>query len=343
MQAYRDHRNGKSTDVSLAIAQDDAIREAIALQEAVGLESITDGEFRRASYWSSFVERVDGLEIKDAAFTFRDECGHEQVFTAPHVSGPVRRQQAIAVDEFDFVRASTSQTPKTTLPSPPSMHFWRVDQGIDKAVYPDAKSYFTDLAAVYRQEIAALAAAGSTYIQLDDVPFAMLCDPEVRAEVASKNIDPDQLLQDYVALCNDSLRDRPPGVTVAMHFCRGNYKAHFLSQGGYEAVADLLFNGLTLDAYFLEFDSPRAGDFTPLRFMPTGRRVVLGLISTKTPILENPDTLMRRLDEAALHIDPAAICISPQCGFASTIGGNPLTISEQRAKLSLVVETAAAL
>ncbi|MEE2804384.1 MAG: 5-methyltetrahydropteroyltriglutamate--homocysteine S-methyltransferase [Pseudomonadota bacterium] len=340
MTAYSDYRSGHLSAESLAAAQDNAIREAIAMQESIGLESITDGEFRRVSYWARFVTRVEGLEVAKATFTFRDDCGHQEQFSAPHVSNPVRRRTDIAVDEFRFVRASTRHTPKITLPSPPSMHFWRLGEGVDKSAYLDTSAYFIDLASVYREEINALATAGSTYIQLDDVPFAMLCDPDIRAQVAARGVDANQLLLDYVDLCNDSLRDRPAGVTIAMHLCRGNYKAHFLSEGGYEAIAELLFNKLAVDAFFLEFDSPRAGDFMPLRFMPADRRVVLGLVSSKSPVLETQDYLQRRLDEAARVVEPASLCISPQCGFASTIGGNPLTVDDQRAKLTLVVETA---
>lgn len=338
--AFKEFRDGEIGADEFKNRQDTAIQEVIRLQEGVGLQSVTDGEYRRASYWSRFVERVDGLEVREALFTFRDDHGHAQEFTAPHVASKVCRSQAIAVDEFEFVHEHTSATAKLTLPSPPSMHFWRLDQGIEPGVYDDTQEFFNDLATVYREEIAALAARGAKYIQMDDVPLAMLCDPAVRDRVRETGIDPEDLIRSYVKLFNDCLCDRPKNVRVAVHLCRGNYKGHFLSEGGYASIAELLFNELQVDAFFLEYDSPRAGDFQPLRFVPTDKIVVLGLVSSKTPELEPADELRRRIDEAAEHIDVDQLCLSPQCGFASTVAGNPITENDERAKLSLIVETA---
>lgn len=340
--AFRKLNTGEIDEARFSQIQDDAIREVIQLQEDIGLQPVTDGEFRRASYWSRFVERVDGLEVREALFTFQDDHGHAQNFTAPHVGAKVKRSRALAVDEFDFVKSHTSRTAKITLPSPPSMHFWRLDQGIDPTVYGDSRSYFDDLAAVYREEIAELAAHGATYVQLDDVPFPMLCDPAVQARVRDAGLDPEQLLRDYIKLCNDCVRDKPEGVTTAIHLCRGNYKGQFLSEGGYDAIAETFFNELDFDAFFLEYDNPRSGDFAPLRHVPAGKFVVLGIVSSKTPVLEAPDDLKRRIDEAAAHLDLDQLCLSPQCGFASTIAGNPVTVEDEKAKLGLVVETAAA-
>ena len=339
--AFKKHRDGEIGDDELTAAQDKAIRDVIRLQEQAGLQSVTDGEFRRTSYWGRFVEKVDGLEVREALFTFRDGHGHEQVFTAPHIADKVRRRQGIALDEFDFIHRHSSATAKITFPSPASMHFWRLDQAIEPGVYDDTEEFFADLAAVYRQEIAALAALGARYIQLDDVPLAMLCDPVIRDRVQETGVDPEDLIRAYVALFNDCLRDRPDGVHVAVHFCRGNYKGHFLSDGGYGAVAEALFNVLQADSFFLEYDSSRAGDFRPLRFVPKSKIVVLGLVSSKTPELEPVDELRRRIDDAAMHIDLDQLCLSPQCGFASTLGGNPVTEEDEKAKLGLVVETAA--
>jgi 5-methyltetrahydropteroyltriglutamate--homocysteine methyltransferase len=286
------------------------------------------------------VERIEGLEVREALFTFHDEDGHIHAFTAPHVGGRVRRSQDIAMDEFEFVKTHTSGTAKLTLPSPPSMHFWRLDQAIEPGVYDDPEDFFADLAAVYREEIAALTGHGATYIQLDDVPLAMLCDPAVHARVRQAGFDPDGLVDSYIALFNDCLRDRPDPLRVAVHVCRGNYKGHFLSEGGYGAIAEALFNDLNVDGFFLEYDSTRAGDFRPLRFVPRGKTVVLGLISSKTPELESVDDLCRRIDAAAQYIGIDQLCLSPQCGFASTVAGNPITEDDERAKLSLIVETA---
>jgi 5-methyltetrahydropteroyltriglutamate--homocysteine methyltransferase len=239
--AFKRHRDGEIGDHELAAAQDEAIRDAIRLQESTGLQSITDGEFRRASYWGRFVEKVDGLEVREALFTFHDDHGHEQAFTAPHVADKVRRTRGIALDEFEFVRSYTGETAKITLPSPASMHFWRLDKGIEPGVYDGTQAFFADLASVYRKEIAALATLGATYIQIDDVPLAMLCDPLIRNRVQQSGVDPESLTRAYVDLFNDCIRNRPDGVHIAVHFCRGNYKGHFLSEGGYDAVAEALF------------------------------------------------------------------------------------------------------
>lgn len=340
--SFKRYVAGDLEEVDFIGVQDAAICDVIKFQEDVGLQPITDGEFRRASYWSRFVERVEGFDVREALFSFHDNHGHEKNFTAPHVAGKVKRSEPLAVDEFEFVKAHTSQTPKITLPSPPSMHFWRLNQGIDTGVYLDQEAYFTDLAAVYREEIADLAAHGATYIQLDDVPFPMLCDAAVRDQVRKAGLDPDKLLRDYIQLCNECLRDRPAGITAAIHLCRGNYKGHFLSQGGYEAIAEEFFNELKFDAFFLEYDTPRAGHFAPLRNVPNGKIVVLGLISSKIPELEAPDDIKRRIDDAAANLNLDQLCLSPQCGFASTIAGNPITVDNQKEKLSLVVEVAAA-
>ena len=339
-KAFRQYLAGEIGAEAFAAVQDEAIREVVALQEAAGLKAITDGEFRRASYWGRFVERVDGLEVRDAAFTFRDDCGHETAFTAPHVAGKIRRGRLIAEDEFAFLAAATRETPKITLPSPPTMHFWRLDRGIEPAAYDSAAAMFADLAAVFREEIEHLAGLGATYIQCDEVPLAMLCDPAIRDRVAAAGLDPLGLIDDYIDLFAQALGDRPAGVTAAVHLCRGNFKGQFLSEGGYEQVAEKMFTGIPVDAFFLEYDTPRAGDFRPLRFVPRDKMVVLGLVSSKTPALEPEDGLRRRIDEAARHIDLDRLAISPQCGFASTVGGNPLTVEDQKAKLELIVRVA---
>ncbi len=339
-EAFKAHRDGVIGDAAFSAAQDRAIGDVVALQEAAGLQSITDGEFRRPSYWARFVERVAGLEVREALFRFHDEHGHEQAFTAPHVAGPVRRAQAIAVDELEFLQEATRETPKITLPSPPTMHFWRLEDGISRAAYDDRQAYFADLARVYREELAELAAAGGTYVQLDEVPLAMLCDPVVRDRVRALGTDPAALIGDYVDLFNACLAGRPAGLSVAMHLCRGNFKAQFLSEGGYDDIAARLFNEIDVDAFFLEYDSARAGDFAPLSQVPAGKRVILGLISTKTPELEAADALMARIDDAGRHIEQAQLGLSPQCGFASTAGGNPVTAADQQAKLALTVAVA---
>ena len=337
---FRQLNAGQITTAEYHQIQDEAIRDVVKLQEEAGLLSITDGEFRRASYWSHFVEAVDGLTVKPAVYAFRDEHDHEQQFLAPHVDGRIQRTHSISGHEFDFLQATTSQTPKLTLPSPPTMHFWRGRQAIEPSVYESRTAYFADLVQVYQAEIADLAARGATYLQIDEVPLAMLCDPHVREMVQAAGDDPAQLMDDYVALLNEAVKERPSHLTLAMHLCRGNYKAHWLSEGGYDFIAERLFNEINMDVYFLEYDTPRAGDFTPLQHVPAHKAVVLGLVSSKTAELETSDSLRRRLDEASQFIDLNQVGISPQCGFASTVAGNPLSEDDERRKLELLVKVA---
>lgn len=337
-QAFRDRQPADPS--GLAAVQDEAIREVIRLQEEAGLEAITDGEFRRMSYWARFVDRVEGFTVAPATFRFRDEAGTESEFLAPHVQAPVRRTRSIAGDEFDFVRAHTTRTPKLTLPSPATMHFWRGKQGVEPSAYAGLDQYFDDLALVYREEIADLAARGCRYLQIDDVPLAMLAAAQVQEQLRAGGEDPGALVDRYVRLTNAALAGRPAGMTVAMHLCRGNFKGRWLSEGGYEPVAERLFNQVDVDTFFLEYDTPRAGDFRPLRFVPKTKSVVLGLVSSKTPVLEDPDLLRRRIDDAAEYLPLEQLGLSPQCGFASTVGGNALSIDDERRKLGLVVQTA---
>jgi 5-methyltetrahydropteroyltriglutamate--homocysteine methyltransferase len=342
-QAFRRHAAGELDDAGFALIQDHAIRAVVLMQEEVGLKVATDGEFRRGSYWSRFVERTEGLAVRDAIFTFRDAHGHEQAFTAPHVTGPVRRGAPIALDEFTFLSAATTALAKATLPAPSTMHFWRGARYADPGVYGDARDFFRDLGAVYRAEIAALAAAGCRYVQLDEVALAMLCDGDVRARVAAEGGDAAALVRLYVEAINEAVAARPPGVTVGVHMCRGNFKGRYLAEGGYEAVAETVFHAARVDHFLLEFDTPRAGDFAPLRLVPEDKGVVLGLVSTKVPALEPLDLLRRRVDEAARYLDQDRLAISPQCGFASTVAGNPVEEADERAKLARVVEAAAAI
>ncbi len=339
-QAFRAYHQGEITPGEFQQIQDDSIRHVVALQERVGLQSITDGEFRRASYWAHFVEKVEGLTVDTAVYTFHDEQNEEAEFLAPHVAGKVQRSQSVSGAEFDFLQDTTSQTPKITMPSPPTMHFWRGQQTLAEGVYADRKAYFADLAHVYRAEIADLAERGARYIQIDEVPLAMLCDPDVREMVRAMGDNPDQLIHDYIDLINDAVDGRPPNMTIAMHLCRGNFKGRWLAEGGYDYVSEKLFNEINVDAFFLEYDTPRAGDFGPLTAVPSHKIVVLGLISSKTPELESVDNLRRRIDEAAQHIPLDQLALSPQCGFASTVGGNPVTEEDEIRKLELVVQTA---
>jgi len=341
-QAFRQHAAGEIGADEFTRIQDECIRDAVRMQEEVGLQVVTDGEFRRGSYWARFVERTDGLEVRDASFRFRDDCGHEVAFTAPYASGKLKRIGPIAVDEFVFLQDVTKVTAKITLPSPSTMHFFRCTDFADSSAYGDADAFFTDLAAVFQEEIAELVAAGCRYVQLDEVALALLCDPDIQAKVRAAGIDPDRLVDLYIDAINAALEDCPADVVTAVHMCRGNFKGHYLGEGGYDSVAERFFAGARVNHFLLEYDTPRAGDFQPLRFLPEGKGVVLGLISSKTPDLENPDILMRRLDEAARYTDRDRLAVGPQCGFASTVAGNPLGEADQRAKLRLIVQIAQA-
>ena len=325
----------------LRAAQDDAIREVVKLQEDCGLGVVTDGEFRRISYWEKFVRLTEGLEVRDAVFTFHDQAGHESKFSAPYVSGKVSRGEPIALDEFEFLRQCTSLTGKVTMPAPSTMHFYRfTDWG---SAYADAESFFADLGKVYQAEIADLAAAGCRYVQIDEVAVAILCDPAAREKVKAQGGDPDRLVDLYIAAINQAVKGRPAGMTVGVHICRGNYKGMYLSEGGYDSVAEKFFGRTDVDHFLLEFDTPRAGGFAPLRLVPRGKGAVLGLVSSKTPALEKLDVLKRRTEEAGKYMDLSRLAISPQCGFASTIGGNPVTEADERAKLKLCVDAAQAI
>jgi 5-methyltetrahydropteroyltriglutamate--homocysteine methyltransferase len=342
-EAFRKHASGRMTSADFAEIQDRAIREVVALQEDVGLQVATDGEFRRGSYWGRFVERCRGFTIKPAVFKFRDDDGHEVEFTATYSSAKLRRTQPLAADEFHFLSSVTKLTGKITIPAPSTMHFYRCTDFADASVYADARSFFTDLAGIYREEIADLANAGCRYVQLDEVAVAMLCDPAIRARIAAGGQDPDQLVGLYITAINDAVSEAPADMLIGIHMCRGNFRGHYLSEGGYQAVAERYFKDTNVTHFLLEYDSPRAGDFRPLGCVPTHKGVVLGLISTKTPVLEKLDDVRRRIDEAAKFIDLDRLGISPQCGFASTAAGNALTEADQRAKLGLAVSAARAI
>ncbi|MGH3565048.1 MAG: 5-methyltetrahydropteroyltriglutamate--homocysteine S-methyltransferase [Pseudonocardia sp.] len=338
--AFRRRRDGLISESDFATVQDDAIRDAVALQEGAGLHAITDGEFRRSSYWAHFVTAVDGLDIAPALFEFTDAAGGRMAFTAPLVTGRLRRLRLISGDEFVFLCTATERTPKITMPSPSTMHFWRGPEAIEPGAYPSVEELFADLVVIYREEITELAQLGCTYVQLDEVALAMLCDPAVRETVRRRGEDPEVLVDLYLSAVSDVVADRPAGMVAAMHVCRGNYKGHWMAEGGYEPVAEKVFGRSGVDALFLEFDSPRAGDFAPLRYVGEDTRVVLGLVSSKDPRLESREDLLRRIEDASRYVSVERLGISPQCGFASTVAGNPVTEDDEKRKLALVVEVA---
>jgi 5-methyltetrahydropteroyltriglutamate--homocysteine methyltransferase len=339
-QAFREHAAGKITDADFNQVLDEAIRDAVAMQEDVGLEVVTDGEFRRSSYWSRFVERVGGFVIRPAEFKFRNDEGHELEFTGTYATGKIRREHPLALDEYVSARGITDKTVKITVPAPSTMHFYRCGDFADPKAYGDPRDFFGDLAKVYQQEIADLSAAGCRYIQLDEVAIAMLCDSSIRHSVEQAGHTPDILIDLYIDAINRAVAGAPAGVSIGVHVCRGNFKGHYLSAGGYDDVAERFFAGTRVNHFLLEFDTPRAGDFAPLRFVPKDKGVVLGLISSKTPQLESSIELRKRIEAASKHIDLDRLAISPQCGFASTVAGNPLTAADEEAKLRLVTDVA---
>lgn len=331
--------NGEVDPHVLREHEDECIAAVVDMQEAIGLEGVTDGEFRRESFHGDFLDRIDGIEFRLV------DPEHRKRSTAPFVAfvtQKIRRpEDGIEVEGFRFLSGLTHRTAKQTIPSPTMVHFRGGREAIDARAYPDLDAFFADLARVYREEIAALGAAGCRYLQIDDTNLAYLCDDAMRARVRARGDDVDRLPDEYAALINESIRSRPRDMSVCVHLCRGNARGQWFAQGGYEAVAETIFNKLDVDGFFLEYDDERSGDFSPLRFVPSDKIIVLGLVTTKRGELEARDVIRRRVEEASRHIDLEQLCLSPQCGFASAAGGNPLSQDEQRAKLELVVELAA--
>ena len=333
---------GEIDDLELRSIENAEIDEMIPKLEETGIQSITDGEFHRAWFHLDFLEQLAGVSVTGAIESSSDSKTTVGM-TPPKlgVTGKLRHVRDIQVDDYRYIAARTDRTPKVAIPSPTMVHFRGGRAGIDIDSYPDLDEFFEDLAQCYRDEIAALYTAGCRYIQLDDTNLAYLCDPKMREGAKERGDDPDELPRTYAALINAALRDRPEDLTVGVHLCRGNFRSTWFASGGYEPVAEVLFNELEVDAYFLEYDDERSGDFAPLRFVPAAKTVVLGLITTKTPELEPMDELRARIDEAAGYVALDQLCLSPQCGFSSTIHGNEITEEDQWAKLRLVVETAA--
>jgi methionine synthase II (cobalamin-independent) len=342
LAARQQRRAGQISSEELRRIEDTHIRDVVARQEGVGLKSITDGEFRRTFFHIDFLERLDGVTVSGGIETKFHSRSGEINFAPPSlaVTGKLRHVRDIQTADFSFLKSVAHRTPKVTIPSPTMVHFRGGRKTIDINAYPDMDKFFEDLAQVYRDEVNSLYRAGSRYIQLDDTNLAYLCDPKLRAGAKERGLDPDHLPREYAALINSVIDGRPEDLTIAVHLCRGNFKSAWVAEGGYEPVAEVLFNELHVDAYFLEYDDERAGDFSPLRFVPESKTVVLGLITSKSGKLESRDELKRRIDEAGRYMPVAHMCLSPQCGFSSTAEGNQLTESDQWAKLQLIVETA---
>jgi len=310
----------------------DAIREIVARQEAIGLQSITDGEFSRQWWHLDFLSQLEGVTLRENPGP--KFGGTQEQPPIPTVTGKLRYSKPIMVDDFRFLKSLTQRTAKFTIPSPSMLHLRAGRKGI---AYDDMDEFWADAAAAYKAAISEFAKAGCTYLQLDDVAFAYLCDPKIREASRQNGDDPAALPARYAATIREAVKDKPAGMTIAMHTCRGNFKSAWVAEGGYEPVAEAMFSS-GVDAFFMEFDTERAGGFEPLRFVPKGKTVVLGLVSSKTPQLESKDWLKKRIDQAAKYMPLETLCLSPQCGFSSTHHGNNLTPDEQWAKLARVVE-----
>jgi len=345
LRAREDAAAGRITPDELHTVEDEAIAEAIRMQQEVGLQGVTDGEFRRGSWHMDFIYALDGISTADdkVRVSFHNEQGDiEFMAAAAHVDGKVGVSETIFGDAYSFLaERMTTGVPKLTIPSPSMVHYRGGRAAIDESVYPDLDGFWSDLTAAYREEVRRLGELGCTYLQLDDTSLAYLNDPEQRRYVGSIGGDPDAQHVEYIRHINEALDGRPDGMSVTTHMCRGNFRSSWVAEGGYDHVAEALFAELRVDGYFMEWDDERSGGFEPLRFLPKGdKQVVLGLVTTKRGALESKDDLKRRIEEASRHAPLEQLCLSPQCGFSSTVDGNALSYDEQVAKLALVVEVA---
>jgi 5-methyltetrahydropteroyltriglutamate--homocysteine methyltransferase len=318
------------------------IKDWVRRQESIGLRAITDGELRRRTYWGEFIAALDGIDAgyRGEMPNARGAEGNILPRQFVDVIGKIRWTRSVNLKPFQFLKSVTGQTAKITIPSPPTIFQYGGRDAISRTAYPDLDEFWDDVAEAYRAEIKALAAAGCTYIQFDDITICFLCDEKQRDALRQHGAAPDLFMRDFTRCINRITADRPSGMTIAIHTCRGNYQGNWLAEGGYDRVAEYIFNNVDVDAFFLEYDSPRAGGFEPLRFFPANKIAILGLVSTKTPILESTELLKSRIDEATKFIPVERIGLSPQCGFSSSYHGNPVTIDDQWRKLELVVSVA---
>jgi 5-methyltetrahydropteroyltriglutamate--homocysteine methyltransferase len=340
LDAARAHKAGTLGEEEFRAIQDECIREIVAFQESLGLPTITDGEFRRRSWSAGFIDAVDGFGLRDGALGFRDATKSIGVAPSPYARAALKRRQRIVSDDYRFLKSAVKRgVPKVTIAAPDVMHYFLGPRSFEPSIYADREAYFSDLVKIYRDEIASLAAEGCSYLQLDDTALPCNCDPHAREQVAARGEDADELTRRYARLINDAIAHKPAGMSVGMHLCRGNLKGAWMAEGGYEPIAEALFNRIAVDVYCLEYDTERAGDFSPLRHLPAGKRVILGLVSTKTPVLEKKDFLKRQVDAASRYAGLEQLGIGPQCGFSSGGGGGqPITQDDTRRKLELIME-----
>ena len=331
------------TAEQLRLVEDKAITEIVNFQQDVGLQSITDGEFRRTYFHIDFLEQLGGVKTDIPVTVIRADGSEELAPPVIRVIDKVRHTQNIQLADFEYLKRQVRAglTPKVTIPSPTMLHFRGGRAGISREAYPELDpAFYDDVALAYGQELQSLADAGCTYVQMDDTNLAYLCDEKMREAARQRGDDPNELPHRYAGFINKVVAHKPAGMTLAMHLCRGNFKSTHAAAGNYEPVAEALLAEMNLDAYFMEYDDARSGDFRPLRFLPKGKIVVLGLVTTKFGELESKDALKRRIDEAAQYAPLDQLCLSPQCGFSSTVHGNNIAVEAQRNKLRLVIETA---
>jgi 5-methyltetrahydropteroyltriglutamate--homocysteine methyltransferase len=344
MAARADAAAGRISAEQLRAVEDDSIAAVVAMQEEAGLQSATDGEFRRATWHMDFIYQLGGVSKApgNLAVKFHNPAGDiEWTPAALHIGSKIHLDHTIFQDDFSYLRSvAGSATPKLTIPSPNMVHYRGGPAAIDPAVYPDIEEFWSDLAAAYADEVGRLAALGCAYLQFDDTSLAYLNDPAQRAEIAGRGEDAEHLHLRYIRQVNAALAGRPAGLTVTTHLCRGNFRSSWAAEGGYDFVAEALFSELAVDGFFLEYDDERSGGFEPLRFVPPGKMVVLGLVTTKRGALEKADDLKRRIDEASRYVPLDQLCLSPQCGFSSTVEGNALSYAQEVAKLNLIVGVA---
>ena len=340
--AREKYEAGQMTLAELRKVEDEAVREVVAMQERVGVGAITDGEFRRTSWRDAPFEHFDGFtkERFESDFTFTLFDGsRRKAGPVPSVVKKLSLASPMTADAFSLLKPMTKKLPKANLPTPSVTHFFRGMASVDKKIYPDAEKLFADVTKLYREEVADLAKRGCTYLQMDEVPIALLCDPNIQSIVRLRGEDPERLIDLYIDAINGAIKDRPKTMAVAVHMCRGN-QGHGMADGGYEPIADRMFNRLDVDGFFLEYDTTRAGDFKPLRYLPKGKKAALGLVSTKLPEIEPADTLKRRIDEAAKMVDLDRLCLCPQCGFSSNVGTGRFTLDHIERKLARIVGVA---
>jgi 5-methyltetrahydropteroyltriglutamate--homocysteine methyltransferase len=346
LQAREDHAAGKLDDASLKRLEDEAIADVVQMQREVGLKTATDGEFRRASWHMDFIYSIDGVSKApgNLSVQFHNEQGDiEFTPAALHIDGKLGVSDTIFADHFQYLQSQVDdgQTPKLTIPSPSMVHYRGGRAAVDEAVYPDMDQFWDDLTSAYAEEVRRLGELGCTYLQFDDTSLAYLNDPRQREMIAGQDGgDVEHLHEAYISHINEALASKPEGMSVTTHMCRGNFRSSWVAEGGYDFVAEALFGELGVDGFFMEWDDARSGGFEPLRFVPKGKVVVLGLVTTKRGELETKDELKRRIDEASQYVDVEQLCLSPQCGFSSTSEGNDLSYDQQVAKLRLIVEVA---